>query len=101
ERRGGIIQCCSEQSVYDPAEGGRVLGGPAPQPLAAIALETDSEQNIYAVGVTGGMMFDQYFERFGKRLLIEYERMDIDSPVGDQSRVITMQDYTGRTMECG
>ena len=37
--RSQVIYCCSEKSVYDPADGARVLGGPAPQPLAAIALE--------------------------------------------------------------
>ena len=42
EQRSGVIYCCSERSVYDPASGGRVLGGPAPQPLAAIELDYDS-----------------------------------------------------------
>jgi len=39
---GDVIHCCSEHSQYDPAQGGRVLAGPAPQPLAAILLEHDA-----------------------------------------------------------
>ncbi len=33
-RFGNVIHCCSEHSQYDPAEGARVVAGPAPQPLA-------------------------------------------------------------------
>jgi len=32
-RIGNVIHCCAEHSQYDPAEGARVLAGPAPQPL--------------------------------------------------------------------
>ena len=50
-QRSQVIYCCSEKSVYDPADGARVLGGPAPQPLAAIALEHDEGNGyIYAIG---------------------------------------------------
>ena len=41
-RLAHVIHCCSEHSQYDPADGGRVLAGPAPQPLAAILLEHDA-----------------------------------------------------------
>ena len=37
-----VIHCCADHSVYDPAEGARVVSGPAPQPLAAILLEHDA-----------------------------------------------------------
>ena len=33
-RRGSVIHCCADHSVYDPAAGARVVAGPAPQPLA-------------------------------------------------------------------
>ncbi len=32
-----LIYCCSERSVYEPAKGAKVLGGPASQPLTTIA----------------------------------------------------------------
>ena len=42
-RIANVIHCCAEHSQYDPAEGARVLAGPAPQPLAAILLEHDRD----------------------------------------------------------
>ncbi|TNF94313.1 MAG: hypothetical protein EP297_12060, partial [Gammaproteobacteria bacterium] len=53
EQRASVIQCCSEQSVYDPSKGAKVLGGPAPQPLAAIELEYQENGKLYATGVYG------------------------------------------------
>jgi len=67
-----VIHCCSEHSQYDPAQGGRVLAGPAPQPLAAILLEHDpARDEIFAVGTLGGEMFEQFFAKYAFRLALE------------------------------
>src|SRR5574342_642517 len=53
-----VIHCCSEHSQYDPAQGAKVLAGPAPQPLAAILLDYDPGlDEVYAVGTLGGELF--------------------------------------------
>jgi Rieske Fe-S protein len=68
-----VIHCCSEHSQYDPADGGRVLAGPAPQPLAAILLDYDrAADELYAVGTIGGEMFGDFFEKYEFRLALEY-----------------------------
>jgi Rieske Fe-S protein len=68
-----VIHCCSEHSQYDPAQGARVLAGPAPQPLAAILLEWDSgKDEIHAVGTLGGEMFKDFFDKFGFKLQLEH-----------------------------
>jgi Rieske Fe-S protein len=68
-----VIHCCSEHSQYDPAEGAKVLAGPAPQPLAAILLEHDpATDEIAAVGTLGGEMFNEFFGKFGFRLAMEH-----------------------------
>ena len=68
-----MIHCCSEHSQYDPAEGGRVLAGPAPQPLAAILLDYDAAADeLYAVGTLGGEMFDEFFAKYEFRLALEH-----------------------------
>ncbi|MCX7153067.1 MAG: Rieske 2Fe-2S domain-containing protein [Proteobacteria bacterium] len=68
-----VIHCCSEHSQYDPAAGGKVLAGPAPQPLAAILLEHDSARDeLYAVGTLGGEMFNEFFSKFEFRLAVEH-----------------------------
>lgn len=71
-RFGNVIHCCAEHSQYDPAEGARVLAGPAPQPLAAILLEHDPKSDeLTAVGTLGGEMFNQFFAKYGFRLALE------------------------------
>ena len=68
-----VIHCCSEHSQYDPAQGARVVAGPAPQPLAAIILEWDSvKDEIHAIGTLGGEMFNEFFQKFGFRLQMEH-----------------------------
>jgi Rieske Fe-S protein len=68
-----VIHCCSEHSQYDPAEGARVVAGPAPQPLAAILLDYDpASDGIYAVGTLGGELFNEFFSKYEFRLAMEY-----------------------------
>ncbi len=72
-KHANVIHCCSEHSQYDPAEGARVVAGPAPQPLAAILLDWNSSTDeIHAVGTLGGEMFNEFFQKFAFRLEIEH-----------------------------
>ena len=67
-----VIQCCGENSRYDPLHGARVIDGPAPQPLAAVLLEWDEKSDqLHAVGTRGGEMFDAFFEKYAARLELE------------------------------
>ena len=67
-----VIHCCGENSRYDPLHGARVIGGPAPQPLAAVLLEWDAgTDQLHAVGTRGGEMFDTFFEKYAKKLEFE------------------------------
>jgi arsenite oxidase small subunit len=67
-----VIHCCGDQSRYDPAAGARVIGGPAPQPLAAVLLEWDAKTDqLHAVGTQGGEMFDAFFEKYAFKLQTE------------------------------
>lgn len=101
EQRTGVIYCCSESSVYDPARGGRVLGGPAPQPLAAIELEYDEQQDsFYATATIGGEMFDRYFSNFHDRLVLQYGRFDIDQAMTDSTELQRLREYTSNQVGC-
>jgi len=100
-QRSQVIYCCSEKSVYDPADGARVLGGPAPQPLTAIALEHDeSNGNIYAVGTSGGEMYQKFFDTFGFRLALEYGTADIRKPASKVATVVDITEYSRTQMKC-
>jgi arsenite oxidase small subunit len=72
-RIANVIHCCSEHSQYDPAQGARVVAGPAPQPLASIVLEWDADRDeIHAVGTLGGEMFSEFFDKYAFRLHMEH-----------------------------
>lgn len=101
EERSGVIYCCSEKSVYDPARGGRVLGGPAPQPLAAIEIQYDKSDDVfYANATIGGEMFDKYFSSFHDRLVLQHGRTDIDRRMSDSADLIRLSDYTSYQVSC-
>lgn len=96
----GVIQCCSEHSVYDPARGARVLSGPAPQPLAAINLEVD-DNKIYATGVWGGQMFSKFMDAFGMRVQMEMNIQDISQLSGETSVVQKGETLSRQRIICG
>jgi arsenite oxidase small subunit len=96
-----VIYCCSEKSVYDPARGGQVLGGPAPQPLAAIALDyVEAEDQFYAMATIGGEMFERYFESFGDRLILDHERLDVRRESTDTADLMKLDDYSAKQILC-
>ncbi|MFN7085719.1 MAG: (2Fe-2S)-binding protein [Burkholderiales bacterium] len=99
--RPNMIHCCSEHSEYDPAAGARVMGGPAPQPLAAILLEYDrSGDALYAVGTLGGEMFNAFFEKFGFKLALDYGADRVKSRVAARSTVVELESFCKQQVRC-
>ena len=97
----GVIYCCSEKSVYDPADGARVLGGPAKQPLATILLQSEPGTGaLHALGTIGGEMYDAYFEAFAFRLALEHRTSDIQRRSGATSVVTDIETYSRTIMRC-
>ena len=100
-RREQVIYCCSEGSVYDPAEGCRVLGGPAPQPLAAVDLGLDAQTGeLHALGMYGGDMFERFFERFGFQLELQHEVSNVRAAAGPDVEVRRLRDYSVNSNVC-
>jgi Rieske Fe-S protein len=99
-RHGNVIHCCAEHSQYDPAQGARVVAGPAPQPLAAILLEhmPDSDE-LYAVGTLGGEMFEKFFEKYQIRLQLE-NGGGTKKPVGEATLVTELDSYCRQQVKC-
>jgi arsenite oxidase small subunit len=49
---GPVGYCCCHGSVFDFADGGKVVGGPSPRPVPQVVLEVDeSSGNVYAVAM--------------------------------------------------
>jgi Rieske Fe-S protein len=99
-KRGDVIHCCAEHSQYDPADGARVLAGPATQPLAAVLLEHDpATDRLYATGTQGGELFDRFFERFAMKLSLEHGGRE-HQPAGERCLVQPIENYCRQLMRC-
>src|SRR5262252_1024825 len=95
-----VIHCCSEHSQYDPAEGARVLAGPAPQPLAAILLDHDpASDGLYAIGTLGGELFNEFFSKYEFRLALDFQGRP-KAAAGDSCVVSELTDYCRQQVKC-
>jgi Rieske Fe-S protein len=95
-----VIHCCSEHSQYDPAEGAKVLAGPAPQPLAAILLEHDPKSDgLSAVGTLGGELFNEFFSKYEFRLALDHGGHP-KTTVEGRSIVSELTEYCRQQVKC-
>ena len=100
-RFANVIHCCSEHSQYDPAEGARVLAGPAPQPLAAILLEHDPASDaLAAVGTLGGEMFAAFFAKYEFRLALDRGGDGARRPMQGSAVVTELENYCRQQVKC-
>lgn len=95
-----MIMCCSEHSVYDPADGARVIAGPATQPLTSIELNVDDDGLISATGLHGGDMFDPFLEKFGFRLALEHSVSDVRTLAGASSVAVAAESFSQQQIRC-
>ena len=99
--RAGVITCCSHNSVYDPAQGAKVLSGPAAGPLSAVALEYDAAHDeIYATGVYGGLLFDNFFKAYKSQLNAELGAGKVKEVVTATAQLVPFDDYTKTIIQC-
>jgi Rieske Fe-S protein len=97
---GAVIHCCADHSVYDPAQGARVVSGPAPQPLAAIMLEHDARADeLHAMGTIGAEQFDAFFAKYEVKLGLEYNGKE-RAPVDGTTVVRELEQYCRNTIQC-
>ena len=96
-----VIHCCADHSVYDPADGARVLSGPAPQPLAGILLEhAAADDGLYALGTVGPDQFEPFFDKYRMRLALEYGEARARNAVAGTSVVRELANYCRTTIQC-
>jgi len=95
-----LISCCSERSVYDPKQGGAVLSGPAPVPLASIVLEVSDDGQVFAVASKGTDQYDRFLDKFGFRLAMEYGVTDVRARVGETTVVTPAETFSSQQVRC-
>ena len=99
--RANVITCCAHNSVFDPAQGAKVLSGPATGPLSSIALEYDpATDELYATGVYGGLLFDDFFKAYKIQLNAELGPGKAKELVTNTAKVILFADYTKTRIQC-
>ncbi len=99
--RGRTITCCAHGSVYDPAAGAAVIGGPAKFPLAAVQLAYDSDSDeLAAVGMVGTTLFAEFFKAFRADLNAEYGRGAYRAMLEHQTTVLPMREYSKDVVKC-
>jgi Rieske Fe-S protein len=98
--RAKVIACCADKSVYDPAQGAKVMSGPAPQPLATILLEHDTKTDeLYATGTLGGEKFDEFFKQYEFKLTLEMGGKARDKAISTVA-VVDLTAYSTQTAQC-
>lgn len=94
-KTGSVIVCGSHLSAYDPYKGCKVLGGPAPQPLASIVLEHHDDDTLWAVGVLGQDKFHEFFKAFKPELKEQYGgKRKAKKKVKDTAQVLALSEFT-------
>ncbi len=92
--KGGVMVCTSHLSAFEPKEGGKVVGGPAPQAIPSIVLEIDKDDNIWAVAVLGPDKFQDFFSAFKKDLRKEHGRKGAKKLVKEEVKVQKLNNFT-------
>jgi Rieske Fe-S protein len=99
--RGQTITCCAHGSIYDPAAGAEVVGGPAKFPLAAVELAYDAgSDELTAVGLVGTTLFDDFFKAFHADLNAEYGRGAYRVVLERHTTVLPMREYSKDVVAC-
>lgn len=99
--RSQVIVCCAHHSVYDPAQGAKVLAGPATAPLASILLEyNEDSEELFAVGTLGSELFTEYFRAYKRELIQEFGRGVSRQEVAGAAKVLPLADYTQEQIHC-
>ncbi|RMD92890.1 MAG: Rieske (2Fe-2S) protein [Alphaproteobacteria bacterium] len=97
----GAITCCAHGSSYDPADGGRVLKGPAEFPLATIRLRHDrNTDTLTATGVIGTELYRQFFDAYRKELRDEYGRRGYRELVAETTPAVPIEEYSAEVIDC-
>jgi arsenite oxidase small subunit len=99
--RSVVITCCAHNSAFDPTAGAKVVTGAASQPLPAIRLEHDAATDeLYATGMYGADMVDEFFKRFKSKLNKEFGIGKYREPAGSTVQTVLISKYSEEADLC-
>ena len=95
------ITCCLHGSAFDPAQDGKVIGGPAPRPLTVIELAYDADSGaLSALGTRGADIYPEFFRAFKRELREQFGRSGYKDEAQGQARVVAADTYSGQRVNC-
>jgi Rieske Fe-S protein len=94
------IVCCAHASVFDPAEGAKVVSGPAPGPLLAVRVRAGESGGLVADGVAGGDLIERYFKTYKRDLIARYGPGRYREPVAEPARCVPLSEYSQLVPAC-
>ncbi|NJR52386.1 MAG: (2Fe-2S)-binding protein [Leptolyngbyaceae cyanobacterium CSU_1_3] len=95
-----LIHCCADHSQYDPAQGAKVMSGPAKQPLCAVLLDHNAKDDtLTAYATLGGELFDAFFKKYEAKLSIEVGSKARQA-VAQRSVVKELERYCKNPVKC-
>jgi hypothetical protein len=80
-------------------QGGKVVGGPAPQGLASIVLEIDKDDTIWAVAVLGPSKFQDFFDAFKQDHKAEFGRRGAKKLMQTEVKVQPLKNYSAELIQ--
>jgi len=97
--KAGVFVCSSHLAAYDPKQGGKVVGGPAPQGLASIVQEIDKDDNIWAVAVLGPNKFQDFFDAFKQEHKAEFGRKGAKKLIETEAKVVPLKNFSAELIQ--
>lgn len=92
---GGVMVCSSHLAAYDVTSGCKNLNTTAPEPLASIIIEVESDDTIWASAVLGGEKFHEYFKVFKPELKKFYGgKRKGKKKVSGNVKMVALSEYT-------
>lgn len=95
------IVCCAHASVFDPAEGAKVISGPAGMPLLPVRLSYDAATDeLSATGIMGMDFVRTFFNTYKGDLNARYGRGAYREAVGASTATLPLSEYSGVVPAC-
>ncbi len=97
----GRIVCCAHGSVFDPANGSKVVSGPAPIPLLPVSLAYDPvSDELSADGIMGMEFVRRFFKSYKADLNARFGPGGYRQEVGARTACIPLDEYSGVVPAC-
>lgn len=97
----GKIVCCAHASVFDPAEGARVVSGQAPMPLLPVRLAYDAAKDeLSATGIMGMEFVQRFFKTYKRDLNARFGPGGYRQEVGGKTVCLPLSQYSGVVPAC-